>query len=559
MTDVHPTQPTDERNFGVDVDGDGAVDVYVNGKDGVMTDLGEKQLAFFNLDGDKDGVVTFDEAEENGITRQEFDDINQSGDDITLDEFLVSDGTGGTYPAWEDFTTGTNDEVYYEELIAQGFTDEQIEEMGAYDTDGSGGLSETEYAAYINGDEPGISFPAFSDLDTDGNGTITRDELENLGLEDEYIDMLMGGDTDGSDGIDVSEYEAMKALIQGSEQGNSNVPIGFDQLDTDGVEGLSEEEITAEGNGLTNEEVATVLAADTNDDGVVDESEYAAAFADAPSFDGISTDSNELLSEQELSAAGFTQGQIDAMMDYYDESGDGQISQEEYTAYIGSEDFPGMVMGDYALYNDIDTSGDGALSDGELQAAGYTTDQIDEMKALDGQNGGGANGQVGRREYELWVATQTAEAAENEETREDMLAERGDAPRIADINADGVNGASRDELSRAGFTQDQIDTMMAEYDENGDGKISASDYQSYYMSDDFEGMLLGDNPAFKNIEGSDNGVLTEQELLDAGFTQDEVDEMMALDGLNGTTEDGQVGINEYEAWAARNASESEAA
>jgi Ca2+-binding EF-hand superfamily protein len=113
---------------------------------------------------------------------------------------------------------------------------------------------------------PGRMPPAFGDLDTDGDGAITRSDLEAF-AEGRFA----AADTDG-DGV-LSEAEL---TARAAERGAARVTRMLNRLDADGDGALSRAEIEARGGRHGGDRAGRMLErADTDGDGAVSETEYA--------------------------------------------------------------------------------------------------------------------------------------------------------------------------------------------------------------------------------------------------------------------------------------------
>ncbi len=251
--------------------------------------------------------------------------LNQVGDLVLSDALLGQLGLSDVEAATDDVTTavGTN----FVDLDVDGDGVLTRDELDAgiytrYDANQDGIIDQVEYDT-----NPGLFGGPFADFDADASGTLDQDEyrgaFDNAGVFDSL-------DADGSGDISQEEYDANRDLL-GLGAAGTAVPgaVTTDAAMTNtGVFG----DYDADADGLlTRDEYNNALYTryDTNADGVIDQAEYD---ADPSLFGGAFTDydldASGDLNEDEYRTAFDSNSVFDSL----DTDGTGDINQQEYDA-----------------------------------------------------------------------------------------------------------------------------------------------------------------------------------------------------------------------------------
>ena len=121
--------------------------------------------------------------------------------------------------------------------------------------------------------------PVFSELDTNGDGQVTAEELEAL-----HIARLSDIDTDGDGFLTAEEFQAHRAA-QADERADRRLQRMIERMDTDGDGKVSLQEAQARSPGTR-----MIDRLDRNDDGAVSEEEFAQARDHGPRGQGARGD-----------------------------------------------------------------------------------------------------------------------------------------------------------------------------------------------------------------------------------------------------------------------------
>ena len=198
---------------------------------------------------------------------------------------------------------------------------------------------------------------AFADLDTDGNGTLSEDEL-NAGMEMSGGTM-MGAfgdyDTDASGDVSEDEFNAMSGMMgEGDAMMDGMTGMTFTDLDTNGDGNIDQMEFdTAMGmmDGMTG---MTFADADTNGDGNIDQMEF-------------DTMSSMMMNDSSAAGDALTvvgpDGAPLMVFADLDADGNGTIDENEFNAAM---EMSGSTM--TGTFSDFDTDGDGTLNEDEYNA-----------------------------------------------------------------------------------------------------------------------------------------------------------------------------------------------
>ncbi len=126
---------------------------------------------------------------------------------------------GGEAPSFEELDVDGSGEVTLEDLTA--LRENRFAEI---DSNGDGSVSQEEFIAHQSARSEERATAMFDRLDADGDGALSRDVLERGrrgGMGERMIDRL---DTDNSGGVSAEEYEEAKARMgerrKGGERGH---------------------------------------------------------------------------------------------------------------------------------------------------------------------------------------------------------------------------------------------------------------------------------------------------------------------------------------------------
>ena len=129
------------------------------------------------------------------------------------------------------------------------------------------GLAVPALAERGKGDMPKPPLPSFAELDADGNGSVTADELMAFG-DSRFTD----ADTDGNGELTKAEMEAA-ALARFQENLGYRTQVALAKLDKDGNGTVSKDEMEGMMKGPRPEKMFQRL--DANNDGAISEDEFA--------------------------------------------------------------------------------------------------------------------------------------------------------------------------------------------------------------------------------------------------------------------------------------------
>ena len=125
---------------------------------------------------------------------------------------------GGDAPSFEELDVDGSGEITVEDLTA--LRDNRFAEI---DTNGDGSISKDEFIAHQASRSEERATAMFDRLDADGDGTLSRDVIENGrrgGMGERMLNRL---DADNSGGISAEEFEEAKARMgerrKGGERG----------------------------------------------------------------------------------------------------------------------------------------------------------------------------------------------------------------------------------------------------------------------------------------------------------------------------------------------------
>lgn len=259
---------------------DGEVDDLPPGRHGHCdTPRPSLEDLFAGANANEDGVLTEDELPEHVWERLSAADADGDGS-LTLEELTAFTPDGGPHgPRHDGRGDGDVLERFDENddglLTADEVSEQLWEHLSPADADGDGTISSEELADYRP--ESPSREDLFARLDTDGDGALTEDELPA-----ELWGRLSAADTNGDGGITLDELIAFKPEDRphGPRPGGNCDGVLFDRLDQNDDGLLAQDEVP--------EKLwERILAADTDEDGLISSAELAAFRPSPPSREGI--------------------------------------------------------------------------------------------------------------------------------------------------------------------------------------------------------------------------------------------------------------------------------
>jgi len=272
-------------------------------------------------------------------------------------------------------------------------------------------------------------------------------------------------DADKSGEIDPTE---LMLHLLGVGQEHESVSALFKVLDKDGNGSISREEFIAGFDKLTVAESSeVVLKAKLN----LSDEEYAELKAD---FDEIDTnksgsvDVNEVrtLLTKERNGTAPTEAEVEEMMTSFDKGADGQVTLVEYLAALG------YAPPDQDAYDDLDAF-EPPDQEADLEAAAaappvdaaaqLAVSRLESSKVLD------ENSSV--QEIGAQLGLQDDEINELKADFDEMDADKSGSVDVAEAKASLTK-----ERNGKAPTDDEVQAMMAQFDQNGDAKVTFAEY-----------------------------------------------------------------------------------
>lgn len=222
---------------------------YVNAGNG---NPNGQPTTFAEMDVNGDGVLSKDEVQ--GRLLANFDRFDADESNTLSEDEMPTRKKGGrkNRPAFADLDSDSNGSISEEEFAAQPENAKKGKQLtfAEFDTDEDGAISETEYEAQKKGrGQKGHKRMSFSDLDTNEDGTLS---------ETEYDAQKKGKDgKKGKEGKKGRRASFADMDVNGDEVLDKSEVKGrllahFDELDTDDSETLSEEELSQGKRGRAN-------------------------------------------------------------------------------------------------------------------------------------------------------------------------------------------------------------------------------------------------------------------------------------------------------------------
>lgn len=122
---------------------------------------------------------------------------------VTAQEGPRRGGPDGERPTFEQLDVDGSGEITTEDMEAL-----RANRFAEIDTNGDGSVSAEEFAAHAEDRAAERAAEMFARLDADGDGMLSRDVLESRGRGDGGSRMISRADTDNSGGVSAEEFEA---------------------------------------------------------------------------------------------------------------------------------------------------------------------------------------------------------------------------------------------------------------------------------------------------------------------------------------------------------------
>jgi Ca2+-binding EF-hand superfamily protein len=557
-----------------DADGDGAIDyeefvalmcpsasTIISKFRSAYKNIGDVKAAFKRFDKDGDGEISEEELSSamksggEGYSDMEISAIFALGDadgdgSITLQEFvnLMSPSSSEVVAklrqafknindvkdAFKKIDTDNDGLLSKKEILnsrANKFDNEEVDAIFALgDVNGDGEIDMGEFIAlmYPQAVELTIQLSrgfntmddvkaAFGQLDADGDGSITRDEMARSShrfTRDQIEAVFALGDINDDGALDLDEFvgvmcpSALTVISRIRQKFNNinNVKKAFLAIDKDGDGSISVSEMSQFGKFNNQEVDAIFMLGDINQDGAIDLEEFVGLMN--PSAAAAIT---------KLTKSVKNIGEAQQVFRQLDKDGDGKLSHEEM---IGCRKFNSQEVEAIFAIGDID-------NDGEID--------MDEFIAV----------------MCPCAATVVSRLSQSYKTLEEIK----NGFRKLDVDGDGE--ISRSEMASAGFNEQEIEAIFKLGDANGDGAIDMDEFIGvmcpsaaavvFKVSQTFQGKD-GAIAAFKKIDMDGDGNITKKEMSQAvlpngqRLSETEVSAIFQLGDIN---KDGELDMEEF--------------
>ena len=580
--------------------------------------INEVKKAFVSIDINKDGNISRQELAQSGkFNNQEVDaifilgDVNGDGD-IDLEEFIgllcptatealnkMTKSVRNMNEAQQLFKILDKDgdgNISMEEMrnCGQQFSAKEIDAIFALgDVNNDGEIDVTEFVAVMCPSASTVvariakdfktlddAKNAFQKMDKNGDGQISKGELQACGFNDQQVDALFAlGDTNGDGEIDLQEFiscmcpsaSAVVHKLSKLFKGKEGAAAAFKKIDANGDGLLSKDELKAavlpNGSKMTSIEVDSIFAlGDANGDGEIDLQEFLAVMAPSAGFaSSFSSSSNTTFVKKTSSTmkSSFSSSSSSSMQMSSSSSTQQtyvSTSKVEYSSSSSSSVSSTSVTFSSATdvkraFRQFDANGDGHLDRNEfkqLLASSGKKVSDQEAMALFSQGDVDGDGVIDINEFVRLMFPAANSALSKLQQQFKSLNEVKAAFRRFDTDGDGH--ISRNELRQvmASFSEAEVDAVFALGDKDQSGQI---DYQ------EFIGMMVPNTGAilrrissqfnsinavkegFKRLDGNRDGSISKQELKSGMHLSDEeLNIIFALGDLDG---DGEISMAEF--------------
>jgi len=436
---------------------------------------------------------------------------------------------------------------------------------------------------------------AFKKIDTNKDGLLSKQEvLQSSGnmFDKEEVDSIFAlGDVNGDGEIDMGEFisllfpSAVEVAMEVSATFKTmdDIKQGFKLMDKDGDGTITKQEMASSGHRFNSAQVEAVFAlGDVNDDGVLDLDEFISVMCPSAltvisrlrgkfsnisevkkAFLAIDVNRDGLLSKQEINSSGkFNPQEVDAIFILGDLNGDGELDLEEFVGLLCPT--AGMALSRLTrnvnnindaqqLFRILDKDGDGNISMEEMRACGsrFNSQEIEAIFAIGDVDNDGA---ISLNEFVAVMCPTAATVVGRLSKTYGNLEQIKQGFKKLDKNGDGM--ISKQEMSAAGLSQQEVNAIFSIGDTNGDGDIDMDEFIGvmcpsatavvFKLGQAFKGKE-GAAAVFKQIDVNGDGLLSKQEMSSAmiggaKLSKSEVDAIFKLGDVNG---DGEIDMEEF--------------
>jgi len=510
---------------------------------------GTPKAAFSAFDKDGDGKVSAEEFIEGCKNLQPAVSPQEAS---PLFKQLDGNGDGTVSPEeWYDavgppdaFTTspGDPDHVALPEYMkrAKAKNATPKEAFDAMDADGDGQVTPDEFIDACGKLDPPIpkeaAIPLFKQLDKDDSGAITPEEYyDAVGPADGFV--AQPGDPD---------YVTIPELKKRSKEKHGTPEAAFKAMDKDGDGEVTEEEFVAYCKQLEppmteSEAIPLFRELDANGNDAISPAEWYATVGPPDAFAASKGDPNYVDVPEFKERAKATHGTPRETFAAMDTNKDGMVTPEEFIAACAKLKPPISKEAAVPLFQELDKDGNGHITPEEFYES---VGSPEEFAASAGEAGA--------------PRTPAESAVSPEEARERMKQAFGNGKDIWDAIA-GPNATEitpdqfKEKMADLGIPPGEAEKLFKEMDKNGDGKISADEFQNTFGVDEAEmkdRLLEKYGNVDKALEAADkdgDGKVSEEELVkqmtdDLGITPENA-KKLAKDIMKKYDPDGDGKIN----------------
>jgi Ca2+-binding EF-hand superfamily protein len=450
---------------------------------------------------------------------------------------------------------------------------------------------------------------AFKRFDANGDGQISRQELKNgMRLGDADLDSVFAmGDLDGDGEICLGEFIHLMcplaanalARFRNSFSCIEDVVSSFRHIDANGDGAISQQELSvglnSYGKKFTAEEINSMYAmADVNSDNEINYTEFVGMMFPSAAeglakfrrehktllnakqaFDKYDADGDEEITHEELQSGmggDYTANEINAIFAMGDIDQDGRISFLEF-AKIMLPAATDVLSKFWKVFRDIrsirdafvkfDTNKDGQISRNEviqgMRSSGmkFSDEEVDTLFILGDKDN---NGEIDFSEFaQIMIPTATERITKLRKCFRNR-AEVEAAFHTFDANHDGAISFQemKSGLQKSGilFTEQEVETVFAVTDRDGDGEVSLTEFVQILSTSTVEKGVHGVvgkfwrycvEIAFQKLDTDKDGAISLKELTSGlrassiPFSDQEIQTIFALADHD---RDGEVSLNE---------------
>merc|ERR1712142_606189 len=356
---------------------------------------------------------------------------------------------------------------------------------------------------------------AFKKIDSNNDGLLSKKEMmasSGNKYDAEEVDAIFAlGDVNGDGQIDMGEFisimfpSAVDVALQVSQTFKTldDVKQAFKLLDKDGDGSITKQEMASSGQKFNSAQIEAIFAlGDVNDDGALDLDEFIAVMCPSAlsvvsrligkykniaevkkAFLAIDVNKDGLLSKDELAGSGKFNGQeVEAIFILGDLNGDGDIDLEEFVSLLCP--MAGMAIARLTrnvnnisdaqqLFRILDKDGDGNITQEEMRACGsrFNSQEIEAIFAVGDVDNDGA---ISLNEFIAVMCPSASAVVGRLSKTYGNLEQIKQGFKKLDVNGDGM--ISKQEMSAAGLSQQEVDAIFKLGDANGDGEIDLDEF-----------------------------------------------------------------------------------